>query len=810
MQIVVAEGIGFCFGVENAVSKAKELLKKGLSVWTDDDIVHNKSVMKELYDMGLSKEKGDVFLVRAHGLPKDVLDDLKKRYKVEDLTCSIVKNLFKTVAEIEKKGYKIVVFGKKEHPEMKALKSYCENATITDIPLPINAKRIAIASQTTMSYTDFEFFVNKITEMSKFDDIKIINSICNITYNREKEAEKISKIVDLMVVVGGKHSSNTTKLYKISSKYTKSMHIELPEELIELPKGVKKIGVISGTSTPKNIVEKVILRLKELGGMLQMDGNFEKLLESYLYDDVRRGTEVMGTVLRKGETELFVNFGWRAEGIVSSDELVKDLSEYNIGDKLKLLVIKIDEEDGMAFLSEKRVYLKNIRNILREKFEKGEKVIGKIISRNKGGYDVLIDNVFKAFLPKSESMIYGDNIPDYTMEFKIIKFEDKRKLNVVVSRKALVKEQVERFFKERKKGDIVEGIVKRIEDFGAFVRVAEGIEGLLPNSEVSYDYEISAMDVLGEGQSVKLYLKEIDPTNKKLIFSLKELMPNPWNNVEKKYKIGEVVSGKVKKIMPYGFFVNLEPGIDGFVHIDDVFWGKRGNIKDIISEGDFVKLVVKEIDKENKKIRLSYKEVKGDPWENIEEKYPLGNVVTGIVRVVFDKGVIIDIEEGISGYCPISEISWNYISHPTDVIGEGNKVKAVVLDLDKENRKIRLSIKRTVENPWEKFKQQHKVGDIIKVKLVKELKNGYSANVEGIEVYVPKSHIVSDINVSDDLEVKIINIKTDGEILRVVVSEKEKENEKVLDEIKNEAEKERYTSIERKVKNGDSSDSGEE
>nr|WP_307777301.1 S1 RNA-binding domain-containing protein [Thermosipho melanesiensis] len=194
----------------------------------------------------------------------------------------------------------------------------------------------------------------------------------------------------------------------------------------------------------------------------------------------------------------------------------------------------------------------------------------------------------------------------------------------------------------------------------------------------------------------------------------------------------------------------------------------------------------------------------------MEEKYPLGNVVTGIVRVVFDKGVIIDIEEGISGYCPISEISWNYISHPTDVIGEGNKVKAVVLDLDKENRKIRLSIKRTVENPWEKFKQQHKVGDIIKVKLVKELKNGYSANVEGIEVYVPKSHIVSDINVSDDLEVKIINIKTDGEILRVVVSEKEKENEKVLDEIKNEAEKERYTSIERKVKNGDSSDSGEE
>ncbi|ANQ54487.1 MULTISPECIES: bifunctional 4-hydroxy-3-methylbut-2-enyl diphosphate reductase/30S ribosomal protein S1 [unclassified Thermosipho (in: thermotogales)] len=810
MQIIVAKGVGFCFGVEYAVNRAKTLLKSGVSVWTDDDIVHNKFVMKELNDLGLSKTSGDVFLVRAHGLPKYEIEKLNKKYKIEDLTCRIVKNLFKTVSKLEEEGYKVVVFGKKEHPEMKALKSYCTDAIITKEPVMVVGKRIAVASQTTMSYSDFNLFAGKVKEMSKFEEFKVINSICNITYDREIETQQLSKIVDLMVIVGGKHSSNTTKLYKIAKKYTNAIHIEFPEEIEFIPKGVKKVGIISGTSTPKELVDKVVERLKILGGMLQMDGNFEKLLEEYLYTDVRRGEEVEATVLRKSDTELFVDFGWKGEGIVNSNELVKDLEEYNIGDKITLLLLKKDEENGTAYLSEKRIYLKKIRRILKEKFEKGEKVTGKIISKVKGGYKVLIDNVLEAFLPKSESMIFDDNIPEYKCEFKIIKFENKRRLNVVLSRKVLVEEQVKKFFNERKNGDIVEGIVKKIEKFGAFIRISEGIEGLLPNSEISYDNEVNAYDVLSEGQSVKLYLKEIVPERKKIILSLKELLPNPWNSVERKYKVGEVVSGKVKKIMPYGFFVNLEPGIDGFVHIDDVFWGRRGNLKELISEGDFVKLVVKEVDKENKRIKLSYKEVKGDPWESIEEKYPVGNVVTGVVRVIFEKGIIIDIEEGVSGYCPISEISWKYIRTPNEVVAEGEKVKAVVTELDKENRKIKLSVKRVEQNPWKLFKENYKVGDVVKVKLTKELKKGYIGVIENVEIYIPKSDVDSTVNIGDELEVKIIGIKEDVEILRIIASEKEKVSESLIEEINNEAEKERFSSIERKVKNGNSFDSREE
>jgi 4-hydroxy-3-methylbut-2-enyl diphosphate reductase len=811
MQIKIAKGIGFCFGVEKAVNVTKELLKSGKKVFTDDDIVHNKQVMEELERLGLSYDNGDIYLIRAHGLPKEKIEKIKKDHRVVDLTCNIVYNLFKTVEVYENKGYQVVVYGKITHPEMIALKSYSKNAIITMEPLVIKSDKIFVASQTTMSYKDFENFYNKLKDISIYNEFKVFNSICNITHNREIEVEKLSKEVDLMIVVGGKHSSNTRKLFNIASQHTKAIHIETIDEIKEIPKGVDSVGIISGTSTPKEIVEEIAAGLKKLGGMLQMENNFEKLLDSYLFDNVRKGEIVEAVVLRKGESEIFVDFGWKSEGVVTSDELVKDVKDYKIGEKLSLILLRKNDDEGIAYLSEKIVYSKKLKEILKEKFEKGEKIIGKINSEIKGGYKVLIENTIQAFLPKSESMIFDGNIPKSPLEFKIIKFEERgKRLNIILSRKAFINEQKEKFFNERKEGDIIEGIVKKIEKFGAFVRIFEGIDGLLPNSEVSYDTSLKVEDVLSEGQSVKLYIKKIDKENRKILLSLKELMPDPWQNVTKKYKVGDIVSGKVKNILSYGFYVNLEPGVDGLVHIDDIFWGRRGKISDIVSVGDIVKVMIKEIDPNNKKMRLSYKEVEGDPWENIEEKYPVGNTITGTVSFILDKGVIVEIERGISGFCPISEISWNYISSVKDVLNEGQKVKAVITELDKENRKMRLSIKRVQENPWKKFKVNHKIGDIVAVKVIKELKSGYVGACENVEIYLPKSHVLKEITLGDELKVKIIQIKEDGEILRITASEKELENEKVIDSLKEEFENERYTTIERKVDNANSIDSGQE
>ncbi|MDK2886504.1 MAG: small subunit ribosomal protein [Thermosipho sp. (in: thermotogales)] len=543
-----------------------------------------------------------------------------------------------------------------------------------------------------------------------------------------------------------------------------------------------------------------------------MENNFEKMLENYLFEEVKGRSLVEGVVIKTTDTDVFVDFGWKGEGVVPSDELIKEPASYKPGDKLNLIVLKINDEEGTALLSEKRVYLRNARNLLKEKFEKGEKVLGKIKETIKGGYKVLIDNVIEAFLPQSESLIRkGEKIPEEFLEFKIIKFEtSRRKLNIVLSRKAIINEMKEKFYSERKPEDVVEGIIERIEKFGAFVRIAEGITGLVPNSEVSYDPSLTAEDVFRIGQSVKLLIKEIDKDRKRITLSLKALMPDPWENIEKKYPVGSIVSGTVKKIMPFGFFVNLEPGIEGLVHINEVFWGRPGKLRDVVSEGDIVKVVVKEIDKENRKLSLSYKEVKGDPWENIEEKYPVGNIVTGTVGAILNSEIIIDLENEISGFCPISELSWKYVEKPEDVVKTGQKVKAIVVDLNKNERKLRLSIKKATENPWKKFVENYKEGDLITGKIVKEVKSGYIVEVDEIEAFLPKSHVVEAKTIGEEVSGTVLRIVSDNEIYKITISENKKEEVEQIKKLAEEAESERVVSLERKVKNADSIDSREE
>lgn len=543
-----------------------------------------------------------------------------------------------------------------------------------------------------------------------------------------------------------------------------------------------------------------------------MENSFEKMLENYLFENVKRGALIEGVVVRKTDSEVFVDFEWKGEGVIVADELVREPGQYKIGEKLNLVVLKINEEEGTAYLSEKRVYLRKAREILKEKFKNGEKVVGKIKERSKGGYKVLIDNVIEAFLPGRESLIrQNENIPEELLEFKIIKFDDsRRKLNIVVSRKAIVEEMIERFFAERKQGDVIEGLVERIEKFGAFVRITEGISGLVPNSEVSYDTSLTAEDVFRIGQSVKLLIKEIDGTKRRVTLSLKALMPDPWENIEKKYPVGSIVSGVVKKIMPFGFFVNLEPGVEGLVHISEIFWSRPGKISDVVSEGDVVKVVVKEIDKDERKMSLSYKEVKGDPWKDIEEKYPVGNVVTGTVGAILNTGIIIDLEEEVSGFCPFSEISWKYIEKPEDVVTLKQKVKAVIIDLDKENRRMKLSIRKATPNPWKLFAEKCAENDIITGKIIKSVKNGYIVEIEDVEGYLPKSQAIDDKNIGDEVSVKIIKMVQDGDIYRITVSEKLKEEVEQLKKINEEAETQRTVTLEEKVKNADSTNSREE
>jgi len=509
--------------------------------------------------------------------------------------------------------------------------------------------------------------------------------------------------------------------------------------------------------------------------------DFENMEEALAFLDARDhkvGEKIVGEVISIREDGLIVDFGGKSEGWVPESELMKPLKAYRTGSKLELQIIRIDDEEGTVILSERRPkYFKTIQEI-KEKFEKNEAIFtGRIVEQIKGGYKVLVGGVVEAFLPGSHSLIRsGESYPKNEVEFMVINFENRgRKTNIVVSRRAILDRKIEEFFENRKIGDIVEGTVEKVTQDGIVIKIDSIINGFIPRSEISYDSSITPKEVVELGQNIAAKIIEINPENRSVVLSLKALMPDPWENVEKKYSVGKIVTGVVKSIHPFGFFVSLEPGIDGLVPYSEVFWGRgRKNLRDVVKKGDIVKVEVIGLDKENRKITLSYKKAKGDPWEMVPEKYPVGNVVVGRVAKILPTGVIVEIEDGVGGFVPISEISWNYIENPEEVLKEGEKVKVKVLDVDTENRKMRLSIKRTVENPWNKVMEELDKGSVIKGVVKKIMKSGALLEVKSYNVnaFLPSSHYEEEPKVGEEIEAMIIRILESKRGNRMIVSVK--------------------------------------
>ncbi|MGC8901762.1 MAG: bifunctional 4-hydroxy-3-methylbut-2-enyl diphosphate reductase/30S ribosomal protein S1 [Fervidobacterium sp.] len=806
---------GFCFGVENAVKSVTEHLKKGELLFTDGELVHNKNVLQQLKTLGLKyieNEFGDIkqgtFVVRAHGLPPEKLSKAAERFRILNLTCPIVERLFELGKNLSSSGYKVVVFGKKNHAEMVAFLGYVRDAIITLEPVQLSDKMIAIISQTTSPTEDFFAFVEKMKKINEGKEIRVINTICKVTSERENAAKFFGKNCELVIVVGGKHSSNTKKLFHISSQQGKSIHVEDVNELRNINiedffKGSQKIriGVISGTSTSLEDVEKVVKYLIEnYGGRerfmddfnqvnkvsefsqeeVPAEESFEKLLAEYESGSqiVGRGRVVEGIVTEISPTGLTVDLGSKLTGVVPLEELFKELNEYRVGEKITVRVEKINEEDGTALLSAKKPMERIILQDIQSAYENQRPVYGRIIERIKAGYRVLLENVVEAFLPGSESNIKeGEEFLREKMQFAVISYEMRgRKPNIVVSRKKLFQKLVDDFFSNRKPGDVVEGIVEEITDKGAYVKIAGVINGFIPNSEVSYNSMQKAKDVLTVGKVMKFLIKDIALEKKRVFLSLKALLPDPWEKVQKKYQTGQVVTGVVTSVKPFGFYVKVEDGIEGFVPIEEVFWKKKGNISEVVSVGDLVKVQVLDINNEKKLLKLSYKSIIGDPWENIAKKLPEGSIAEGKVIKILPNGAIIEIEPEVTAFCNISEVSWNFVDDIEDVIKEQDQVKFKILSVDVPNRKIRVSIRKAKENPWEIFAKRHKEGDIVKAKVIKITEKGYIGLCEDIEVYIPKSQVYENLSINDEIDGKIIKLEPQKDIYKVIVSQKAYEN----------------------------------
>lgn len=523
---------------------------------------------------------------------------------------------------------------------------------------------------------------------------------------------------------------------------------------------------------------------------------FEKYIENENLGMPTIGEVRKCTVISSGTEYVIVDLAAKTEGIITKKELIKDPQNYKPGDVIEAIVInyKGEEEGARTYLSERRYLVPKILENVKRSMEEKTSVKGRITKKVRGGYTVEIQGVISAFLPGSQAS-YLNKIPNEELlkkefEFEVINFEERNNgNNVVLSMDSLVNEEIEKFLNSVNVGDKVKGIIKDTTNFGIFVDVGPMV-ALIPRSEISWDRNVNLKDRFKIGDEIEGIVISKDVQNRKMSVSLKRLSEDPWEKIEEKYPIGSVVDATVTGIAPYGIFVKISEGIKGLVRLEDIFWGNsKRNLKEYFHENDHVKVQIIEINKDKKRIAFSIKGVNGDPWSNIEERYHVGDKVKAKVEKILDTGVILGIEDEVSGFAHISELSWNFVQNPSDLFKKNQEVEAKILEISPEKRRMKLSIKRLLKDPWEELSQTVKIGTPVDCEVV-NLKNSgailrvINYNVEG---FLPKSQFYDGIKVGDLFKAKVHKISYNPQLDErdMVVAIKD-----VSDNSKNESHKE--------------------
>jgi small subunit ribosomal protein S1 len=436
------------------------------------------------------------------------------------------------------------------------------------------------------------------------------------------------------------------------------------------------------------------------------------------------GQIVKGTVIEVRPKEVMVDIGYKSEGLISANEFI-DIEAIKPGSEIDVLIEKLENKEGMVVLShEKAEFKKNWERIL-SICNEGGRVAGKVKAMVKGG---LIVNIgVEAFLPASQiDVITPKNLQTYvgnTYDFKVVKINQERQ-NIVLSRRELLEqERSERRGKllgEMMPGDIRKGKVKNLTDFGAFIDL-DGIDGLLHITDMSWGRVGHPSEILKVGQELDVVVLDINKEKERVSLGLKQKLANPWEAIESKFTIGQKVKGKVVNLVPYGAFVELEPGVEGLVHVTELSWTKRiAKPSDVLKAGQELEAIVLGINREEQKISLGIRQLETNPWEKAAEKYPPGTRVKGKIRNLTSYGAFLELEEGIDGMIHVSDISWTRkINHPSEVLKKGDEVEAQVLEVDKTNQRIALGVKQIGEDPWANIDKFYKVGDLVTGKVTK-------------------------------------------------------------------------------------------
>jgi len=480
--------------------------------------------------------------------------------------------------------------------------------------------------------------------------------------------------------------------------------------------------------------------------------SFAELFEKSVRE-VKEGEVVDGTVVAVDEDHVQVDVGFKSEGLVDSWEFMSEDGRIlvSVGDTVEVLVESTEDEEGRIVLSKEKADRVRLWNEISKAYDEDRAVDGTIVSRVKGG--LAVDIGVKAFLPGSQVDLRPiRNLEDMVgkkLQFKIIKFNQRRG-NIVLSRRVLLEKERKKLREETlgqlQEGQIIDGVIKNITDYGAFIDLG-GIDGLLHVTDMSWGRVNHPSELFQVGEEIKVKVLKFDPETERVSLGLKQIQPDPWVDASMRYPIGKRVQGKVVALTDYGAFLELEPGIEGLIHVSEMSWTKRvKHPSKVVTIGDQVDSVVLDVDEGNRKISLGMKQIEPNPWDVIEEKYPVGTTVKGTVRNITNFGVFVGLEEGVDGLVHVSDISWTEsVKHPSEKFQKGDEVEAVVLKIDKENEKFSLGIKQLEANPWDDIQKRYPIGTEIEGEVTNVTDFGAFVKLEeGIEGLIYSAELAAE------------------------------------------------------------------
>ena len=640
MQIILAKTAGFCFGVNRAVKLTYELLEQGRPVATLGPLIHNPQVVEDLESKGAitcdsvdDVPDGCEVVIRSHGVGQSVYDKIStRRLAYHDATCPFVTKIHKIAARAGAEGAMLLVAGDAKHPEVQGIVGHTTGkvevfANLAELekllPELTQQKSIFAVAQTTFNVQSWEtckeFLKNQCT------NAKIFDTICNATWARQQEAEDLSQKCDHMVVIGGHHSSNTQKLLQVAARHTKAINVETADELDkDWLNGARIVGVTAGASTPSSIIEEVLNCMSE---EIRDDMSFEEMLNASEAKPLYAGKIVKAKVISVSPTECVVGIdGSKHTGIVKLSEMSHDPNAkmedlVKVDDELDLVVVKINDQEGVDTLSRVRFEAQKGMKDVSEAAENGTVMEGDVMEANKGGVVVNVKGV-RVFVPRSQATMRRDE--DYTklvgQHVKLVITECAgRKIVGSINKVTAEENKAKRdeFWKNVEVDKQYTGVVKSLTSYGAFVDIG-GVDGLCHISELSWNNIKHPSEVVSVGDTIEVYVKSYDPENQKVSLGYKKEEDNPWEKLKNEYPIGSEFEAPVVSITKFGAFVRILPGIDGLVHISEISNERVNKVSDVLKVGDMVKVKLINVDFDRKRISLSMKACLDEAAEDAE------------------------------------------------------------------------------------------------------------------------------------------------------------------------------------------------